>query len=53
MNEASPFDADQLAEHGAGPAVDATVPAEVVEYNPDSGSLILRLLGELVDERVG
>ncbi len=29
------------------------VPAEVVEYNPDSGSLILRLLGELVDERVG
>jgi len=29
------------------------VPAEVVEYNPDSGSLILRLLGELVDEGAG
>jgi hypothetical protein len=29
------------------------VRAQVVEYNPDSGSLILRLLGELVDERVG
>lgn len=25
VNVASPFDADQLAEHGAGPAVDATV----------------------------
>lgn len=29
------------------------VPAEVVEYNPDSGSLILRLLGDLADEGAG
>ena len=29
------------------------VPAEVVEYNPDSGSLILRVLGDLVDEGAG
>lgn len=29
------------------------VRAEVVEHDPDSGSLVLRLLGELVDEHLG
>jgi len=29
------------------------VRAEVVEHDRDSGSLVLRLLGELVDERSG
>jgi hypothetical protein len=29
------------------------VRAEVVEHNCESGSLVLRLLGELVDERSG
>ena len=29
------------------------VRAEVVEHDPESGSLVLRLLGELVDEPAG
>ena len=29
------------------------VRAEVVEHDPESGSLVLRLLGELVDEHLG